>query len=57
MDPLIKMAVGHYQFEAIHPFRDECGPFAWLIGDLLLGLVIHFVVLVRIINFERYYHL
>ncbi len=56
-DPLVKMAVGHYQFEAIHPFTDGNGRtgriinILYLVSEGLLSLPI--LYLSRYINRNR----
>lgn len=63
LDPLVRMAIGHYQFEAIHPFEDGNGRtgrilnILFLIDQKLLDLPI--LYLSRYINENRpdYYKL
>lgn len=63
MDPLIKMAVSHYQFEAIHPFYDGNGRTGrilnvlYLIEQNLLTLPILYLSRYIVQNKQDYYRL
>lgn len=63
LDPLIRMAVGHYQFEAIHPFTDGNGRtgrvlnMLYLIQEGLLTLPILYLSRHIIANKADYYRL
>ena len=62
-DPLIKLAVSHYQFEAIHPFRDGNGRAGRILSILLmiqkklLDLPILYLSAYIIENKDEYYAL
>lgn len=62
-DPLVRMAVGHYQFEAIHPFTDGNGRTGrvlnslFLIQEQLLTLPILYLSRYIIRNKSDYYRL
>lgn len=63
VDPLVRMAVGHYQFEAIHPFTDGNGRTGrvlnslFLIEEELLTLPILYLSRYIIANKPDYYRL
>ncbi len=63
IDPLIRMAVGHYQFEAIHPFTDGNGRtgrvlnILFLIGEDLLDIPVLYLSRYIIENRDDYYRL
>ena len=63
IDPLIKMAVIHYQFESIHPFYDGNGRtgriinILYLVLNQLLDIPILYLSRYIIQNKERYYNL
>ena len=63
VDPLVRMAVGHYQFEAIHPFTDGNGRTGrvvnslFLISENLLTLPILYLSRHIILHKENYYRL
>ena len=63
LDPLVRMAVGHYQFEAIHPFIDGNGRtgrvlnILYLIQEDLLGLPILYLSQYVIAHKADYYRL
>ena len=63
LDPLIRMAVAHYQFEAIHPFTDGNGRSGrvlnslFLISENLLTLPVLYLSRHIILHKEDYYRL
>lgn len=63
VDPLIKMAIAHYQFEAIHPFSDGNGltgrvlNILYLIEQGLLSLPILYLSRYIVLNKADYYRL
>ena len=62
LDPLLKMAMAHYQFEAIHPFRDGNGrtgrilSLLYLIQKGLQDLPILYMSAYILENKEQYYY-
>ena len=62
VDPLLKMAMAHYQFEAIHPFRDGNGRtgrilcIIYLIQKGLLDLPILYLSAYLLQNKDAYYY-
>lgn len=63
LDPIIRMAVGHYQFEAIHPFKDGNGRsgrilnLLFLVDKGLLDLPVLYLSRAIIRNKNQYYKL
>ena len=63
LDPLLRMAAAHYQFEAIHPFTDGNGRTGRVLNNLilveqgLLSLPVLYTSRFIISNRERYYEL
>lgn len=61
-DPLIKMAIAHYQFESIHPFRDGNGRtgriinLLYLVNQGLLTAPTQYMSKYIIANKDKYYH-
>ncbi len=61
IDPLIRMAVGHYQFEAIHPFTDGNGRtgrilnILYLVGEELLDIPVLYLSRYIVAHKDAYY--